>query len=477
MMEKTRMRRRIYTLILVCLSQAAGSSLLASDGDKGPLDVARRDYALHFLSVEAHVGFAKALYDKGERLQAFFVLETARRQHFSQAEFDEAYRKIFRSESFDNGGERESALRAALAKNPDEYDGLTKLADVYISRGEFEKAAPLLERASRIRPEEYSPVEALTAIYERTRREAKAKSARWLWLNAHPDSVEAYATRIEKGKPEQGLALLDEALKRYPNSAVLHYDRAALLHKTSDAKGAEAEFHRAAELEPNSALIEGWMARFYLKTANDAPQAFDHYLKAYFLNPDFYDSEFAEERIQKLSRQLAVQALEKGLPPEGQRDALLDELRPAVMGQILEALGQRWDPDALPLLADMLHEDDEQNRWNAMRLIASHVDASFDKQLTQLLEDPDLRARGMAGYIAAKRWDRKALPILEKRLGDPAVLIRFDAISALAMDGGGAGRAIVQRYAQGGKEPDSRLREMIPKILEEQKAKQATHAK
>ena len=83
----------------------------------------------------------------------------------------------------------------------------------------------------------------------------------------------------------------------------------------------------------------------------------------------------------------------------------------------------------------------------------------------------------MAGYIAAKRWDKKALPILERRLDDPAVLIRFDAISALAMDGGGAGRAIVQRYAQGGKEPDSRLREMIPKILEEQKAKQATHAK
>ena len=471
------MRTRICTLVLVCLSQTAGTSLLASDGDKGPLDEARRDYALHFLSAEAHVGFAKALYDKGERLQAFFVLETARRQHFSQAEFDQAYRKIFRSESFDNGTERESALRAALAKNPDEYDGLTKLADIYISRGEFEKATPLLERASRIRPEEYSPVEALTAIYERTGREAKAKSARWLWLNAHPDSVEAYATRIEKAKPEQGLALLDEALKRYPNSAVLHYDRAALLHKTSDAKGAEAEFHRAAELEPNSALIEGWMARFYLKTANDKAQAFDHYLKAYFLNPDFYDTEFAEERILKLSRQLAEEKLEKGLPPEGQRDALLDELRPAVMGQIIEALGQRWEPDGVSLMADLLHEDDEQNRWNAMQLLASHVDASFDKQLTQLLEDPDLRARGMAGYIAAKRWDKKALPILEKRLDDPAVLIRFDAISALAMDGGSAGRAIVQRYAQGGKEPDSRLREMIPKILEEQKAKQAANAK
>ena len=471
------MRTRICALVLVCLSQAAGTSILASDGDDGLLDAARRDYAFHFFSVEAHVRFAKALYDQGQRLQAFFVLETARRQHFSQAEFDEAFRKVFHSQTFDNSTERESALRAALAKNPDDFDSLTRLADLHISRAEFDKATPLLERASRIRPAEYSPVEALIAIYERTGREPKAKSTRWLWLNAHPDSVEAYAVRIEKAKPEQGLTLVDEALKRYPDSAVLHYDRAALLHQTSDAKAAEAEFHRAAELQPDSALIEGWMARFYLKTANDAPQAFDHYLKAYFLNPDFYDTEYAEERISKLARQLAVASLEKGLPPEGQRDPLLDELRPAVMGQILEALEQRWDPDALSLLVDMLHEDDEQNRWNAMQLIAGHVDASFDKQIEQLLEDPDLRARGMAGYLAAKRWDKKALPILQKRLDDPAVLIRFDAISALAMNGGSAGRAIVQRYAQSGKEPDSRLRDIIPKILEEQKMKQATNAK
>jgi hypothetical protein len=80
----------------------------------------------------------------------------------------------------------------------------------------------------------------------------------------------------------------------------------------------------------------------------------------------------------------------------------------------------------------------------------------------------------MAGYIAAKRWNKRALPILEKRLNDPTVLIRFDATSALAMDGGSVGREIAQRYAQSGKESDSHLREMIPKILEEHKAKSAT---
>jgi len=66
------------------------------------------------------VGFAKALFDQGQRLQAFFVLETARRQHFSQAEFDAAFRKIFRADVFDNRADSESALRAALAKDPDD---------------------------------------------------------------------------------------------------------------------------------------------------------------------------------------------------------------------------------------------------------------------------------------------------------------------------------------------------------------------
>lgn len=474
MAEKIRTCVRNCALLLVSLFAIPTASLFSSDGENGSLDAARHNYALNFFSVETHVSFAKALYDSGQRLQAFYVLETARREHFPQLEFDRAFRKIFRGDSFDNTAERESALLATLAKSPNDYDALVKLADIHISRGEFEKALPLLERASRIRPDDYSPVEALTAIYERTGREAKAKSTRWLWVSAHPDSVEAYTTQIEKSQPERGLALVEEALKRYPDSAVLHYDHAALLHKTGDAKTAELEFKRAGELEPNSALIEGWMARFYLKSMNDEPRAFDHYLKAYFLDPDFYDSEFAEQRILKLARGLAVKALEKGAPPEGQRDTLLEELRPAVMGQVLEALEHSWDPEALSMVVDMLHEDDEQNRWNAMQLVAQHGGPGFDKKLTQLLDDPDERTRGMAGYIAVKRWNKRAFPILEKRLDDPAVLIRFDAISALAMDGGNAGREIVQRYAQSGKEQDSHLREIIPKILEEQKAKLAT---
>ena len=261
--------------------------------------------ALNFFSVQLHVRLAKALHDKGQRLPAFYILEIARREHFSQEEFDRAFRQIFRGEAFDNSSGSESARRARLVKAPDDYELLSKLADVYISRGEFDKATPLLEHASGIRPNEYTPVEALTAIYRRTGRDGKAKSTKWLWVSAHPDSVEAYTAQIEKAQPERALALVAEGLESYPNSAVLHYDRAALLHSAHDVEGSELEFARAAKLAPDSVVIQGWMARFYLKTKNDLPRAFDHYIQAYFLNPDFYDTEYAEERVSKLARQLS----------------------------------------------------------------------------------------------------------------------------------------------------------------------------
>ncbi|PYU71278.1 MAG: hypothetical protein DMG52_22760 [Acidobacteria bacterium] len=190
----------------------------------------------------------------GCKLSIFWRLPGAR-EHFPQEEFDRAFRQIFRGEDFDNSSGSESALRARLVEALDDYDLLSKSADVYISRGKFEKATPLLEHASRIRPNEYTPVEALTEIYRRTGRDGKAKSTKWLWVSAHPVSVEAYTTQIEKAKPERALALVAEALESYPNSAVLHYDRAALLHSAHDVQGSELEFARAAKLAPDSAVI------------------------------------------------------------------------------------------------------------------------------------------------------------------------------------------------------------------------------
>src|SRR5205807_8108115 len=118
---------------------------------------------------------------------------------------------------------------------------------------------------------------------------------------------------------------------------------------------------------------------------------------------------------------------------------------------------------------EIMGSDDEENRWNAMRLAAEHLNEISDDRLAQLLEDSDLRKRGMAGYLAVLRGHDKALPHMKKWLEDPAELIRYDAISALVLYGDAADRKIVEDYIASGKEPNARLREDISKGLTQAK--------
>src|SRR5215467_8084838 len=106
-------------------------------GTDDALDAARKEYALHFFSADAHVNLAKQQYDHGDRLQAFFTLEAARRHHFEQDEFTRAFRRIFRGDTFDNSPQAEAGLRAKIQASPSDSESLSKLADIYISREAF----------------------------------------------------------------------------------------------------------------------------------------------------------------------------------------------------------------------------------------------------------------------------------------------------------------------------------------------------
>src|SRR5215471_9011641 len=151
------------------------------------LAAARREYALHFFSVDAHVNLAKQQYDHGDRLQAFYTLETARREHFEQEEFTKSFRRIFLKDDFDNSPQAEAALQAKVNSSPNDFDALTKLADIYISREEWPRAIPLLESASKLRPENYSPVAALGQVYERMGKNEQSTAVFVDWSKAHPD--------------------------------------------------------------------------------------------------------------------------------------------------------------------------------------------------------------------------------------------------------------------------------------------------
>jgi tetratricopeptide (TPR) repeat protein len=436
------------------------------------LDAARREYAVHFFDVNAHVRLAKQLHDRGQRLAAFFVLETARREHFEQAEFTRAFRSLFLDDNFDNSRKAEDSLRTQLRLSPNDFEMSTKLADVYISRSDWAKAVPLLQLASKLRPEDFSTVAALANVYRGMNQDEKAETAISLWTKEHPVSVDAYHVHIfeQLGREDAAAArpVVDEALKRYPNDATLHFDLGIVLERSGDLEGTERELERAAQLGPKSASIQGWVARFFWKRKQDPRRALDLYLNAYFLDPDFYETEYAESRIPEIAQQVAdllMKEMGKNSLTKPGISADLMPLSPVVEEMSLDATKLDWAANSMDKVLEIMGSDDEHNRWNAMLLAAGHLNAISDERLSGLLEDPDLRKRGMAGYLAMQRWKEKALPLLKKWLDDPAELVRYDAISALVLHGDVAGRKIVEEYARSGKEPNARIREGVKNAL------------
>jgi hypothetical protein len=73
---------------------------------------------------------------------------------------------------------------------------------------------------------------------------------------------------------------------------------------------------------------------------------------------------------------------------------------------------------------------------------------SHSLSLRSLLADPDLRRRGLAGYIAVKHWGQEGIKAVKPWLTEEAQMARFDAISALLEFGGGRGPADRTRTSQ-----------------------------
>lgn len=51
----------------------------------------RAEYAMRFLEPAPHMALAKYFRDKGNRLEAFYILETARRSRLEEDEFNQAF--------------------------------------------------------------------------------------------------------------------------------------------------------------------------------------------------------------------------------------------------------------------------------------------------------------------------------------------------------------------------------------------------
>jgi hypothetical protein len=276
-----------------------------------------------------------------------------------------------------------------------------------------------------------------------------------------PKTADGYAIRAQaliETKPFEARLILAEALKLFPTDGVLLFNL-GIVYQGEDHQKAQEAFVKAADLSPKSELVQTWVGRFFFKVKPDNRRALEYYLSAYFLNPHAYETEFVESRIRKIVFQLASEKVEQQIKAGVPLVDMLADPNSTVVSLTLERMAKNWQPAYVGPLVQLLGDDDEGVRWEAMEVLKTRVDSSFDPQLKALLRDDDPRKRGLAAYLAVYRWKNDSFEAIKSLLNEESELVRFDAISALMIDGGPAGRKLALAHAA--HEPNPTLKKLI----------------
>jgi Tfp pilus assembly protein PilF len=450
---------RLINLLFVWLFLIPSGNATVS---QSPPELVRlhNDFAMRYLEPEPHMALAKYYLEQGDRRQAFFTLEAARRGVLENKVFDHAFQVAF--EDFENGKSAEERLLSEQAQNPQSADIQFQLADIYISRTDYPKAKQILAKALAEHPEDFRFTFGLAEIL---RIEGKNKDAERMiedFVKRYPESPEAYESRadsLHKTDPQKARQLLEEGVSKYPNDGGLLFGLAAILQEAGDLEKAEVGFGKAASLSPKSVNIQSWVGRFFFKVRNNGEKALPYYLNAYFRSPDAYETEFVESRIRAIYSAQAQASFQNQLRAKKPLIEMLGEPDPLVVSLALEQIDKAWNPTYVSVLVDLMGNEDDGVRWGATQLLKKRVDTSFDPTLRMLLKDKDLRKRGLAAYIAVYRWKNASFPFIDELLAEEAELLRFDALSALILEGGEAGKQ--RALAHAGRETHPTLKKLL----------------
>ena len=427
------------------------------------LEQLRTELAMRWLEPEPHMALAKSIHDHGDRLLAFYILENIRRTRFTTEIFDQAFNQVFRErEAFENSPEAAAAARAAVEAAPTDPEALIHLADIYISREEYTAASRLLEQAIEVKPDEPGAWFALAETYRRQGRAEDATRTTERFVETHPESPEVVLQQtaaMMESDPAKARLILRRAAEANPYSGTILFNLAIVIQQEGDLGEAERLYREAARLALDDAHVQGWTGRFLLKVADDPEGALHHYLNAYFLDPHFYDTEYAESRIRELAWESAEKEMDRLLEQETSVETLLRHSNPNITGMALETAKKDWKPTYVEPVVELTIHDDPGLRWDAAVALMEKADETFDERLHQLLEDTSLRRRGLAAYIAVHRWGEDAFPSLQNLLRSEAQLVRYDAISALLQEGGEPGKTLLRKYKEN--ETNEMLREII----------------
>lgn len=274
--------------------------------------------------------------------------------------------------------------------------------------------------------------------------------------------------RLSETDPASAQELLDRALAAYPDDADLHYMDGGLEHRAGHIDAARASYEKAAHLAPESVLIQGWVARFFLKALEEEEEALERYLTTYFLDPHFYDTEYAEGRVRHLAWERAEARIETARSGGASWAQILRSPDPMVLTGALESMEGEWDEELVPVLVGLVEHDIISIRGKAMDHLCRKLGPEHDDAIRDLLSSRDLRVMGLAICLAVDHWEEERWgEWAEQLLAHPAQLVRADAISALMLYGGERGRQMVMDYSESGREPNTRIIELMESQIEE----------
>ena len=336
--------------LLICLNFILGNVVFSQTAEPKLLELRKR-FAVDYLKPEAHFALVRNYLEKGNKVQAFYILEYARRRRFPEEVFDPAFVKFFGDNSPEPSVE---------AKN------------------NFEEAYRLLK----------------------------------------------------ENKPDE----------------------------------AEKFFIKAADLAPKSGMIHGWVGRFYLKVKKDEDKALKYYYDAYFLDPHAYDTEYAESRIRGIITPAAEDRFKELVKAGKSLPELSQDENPLIVLQAIDEVIKNWKPEYSQFLYRCLENDDSLVRWAAFSTLYKNPDSSRDELILKLLNDGDLRKKGLAAYAIVERGQEKDFAMLKAMLADKAELIRFDAVSALVLKGGEKGKEILREHQK--VETNPTLKDMLKRELQ-----------
>ena len=121
--------------VFICLNLMTASFTFSQTTDAKLIEL-RRQFAINYLKPEAHFALARYYIEKGNEVEAFYIMEYARRYRFEEKEFNAAFVKFF-----GDSGEPNAAARAAFEKGTNFFKQ-NKLAEAEKSFVEAANLAP-----------------------------------------------------------------------------------------------------------------------------------------------------------------------------------------------------------------------------------------------------------------------------------------------------------------------------------------------